>query len=800
MKTFLSFCRENEHVLSRMRVVCAYAVAAAAVFWICTFKIMDRDFWWHITAGKVMLEQGRLILTDPFAYTRAGLPYLATHEWLAQIPLHLIYSWAGSTGIILFRGVIACTCMALLLQLSQRFRYLYLALAVWAVVITKGSFLERPQLFTFVIFAACILLAFRFLDALTLRRRLAIAAGFVALQILWVNMHGGAALLGCAVLAFLLIQSLVPLLTRYRRKEDAQTAIVLFCTMLLLFGVLVLPPNGFGNITYLRELLTDKTIAFIAEWQPRAWGLYLRELWPFFLLSFTALVTGRRHWIFNGLLLCATAYLSRDAFRHEILFVFAAIATCFYQFDHGDWLDMQLNRLKRYPRTLAIMTFILVLVLVQIAASRSFGFERQDNLFGFGQFDLAKGAVDFVEREGIKGNMFNTYGIGGYLIYRGHPDRKVFIDGRNVDYGFDFMARTYAAGLSADRWEELAYMYDVNYAIVDYDAIKLQDKLPYSAVLDVDPQWSMVYIDDWTAVYVKKTAENASLIDRLAYRHVTTTDLQFRNEFPGQTSANNPELVRELRRIQHDEPKGIKATMALAKIALRDGNFDDVVSLAETARKVRPFDPEPLAVLSGMYVSKQQWGDACSTLTEMLQLAGDNYPDIDYGFIANVCEKAGHSWQAWFLRMNVDSPKPPVDAVKSGSGTAHANDSGLAVNPAADAQMYNEQGVTQAEEGRFVEAQQSFEVSLKINPSSAEAWNNLCGVHIAQERYVQAVEACQRAVQINQVFADARFNLALAYYHNGSFKESEAEALQAKSLGREKESDQLLLLIRKELP
>ena len=151
------------------------AAALAAIFWICTFNIFDRDFWWHITAGKLLLSSG-WIAVDPFAYTREGLPYLATHEWLAQIALSLIYQTFGSTGIILFRGVIASTSVGLLLLIAPRRIFPNILLAVWGVVIAKGSFLERPPLFTFVIFAAFLLLAFRWLDAYTLKRRAWIAA------------------------------------------------------------------------------------------------------------------------------------------------------------------------------------------------------------------------------------------------------------------------------------------------------------------------------------------------------------------------------------------------------------------------------------------------------------------------------------------------------------------------------------------------------------------------------------------------------------------------------------------------
>jgi hypothetical protein len=46
--------------------------------------------------------------------------------------------------------------------------------------------------------------------------------------------------------------------------------------------------------------------------------------------------------------------------------------------------------------------------------------------------------VAFVEENDLSGRMFNEYGIGGFLIDRLDPKRKVFIDGRADLYGDAF--------------------------------------------------------------------------------------------------------------------------------------------------------------------------------------------------------------------------------------------------------------------------------------------------------------------------------------------------------------------------
>ncbi len=771
-----------------------------SIFWVCTFKIMDRDFWWHIKAGEILLNTQQMIVTDPFAYARAGMAYLATHEWLAQIILYCVYNTGGFVGIILFRGVIATASIGLLYLLAKKPRIAYTLLAVWAVVITKGSYLERPQLFTFILFAAFILLAFRFLDAGSERVRRWICAAFIGLEILWVNMHGGAALLGCALVTFLFLQTGWTYIFA-STKEHLRTVLLLFGTLVLMAIALILPPNGIGTIHYIVQLLSDQTIAFIAEWQPRTLGLYVRELWPFFVLGVAALWIGRRHWAFNTLLLLATAYLSRQAFRHEILFVFASIATCFYQLDRSERMERVWAWMDARRRLVTIVTLIGILLLSHIAVVRSYGFERQDNLFGFGQFDLARGAYDFIEREKITGNMFNTYGIGGYLIYRGYPDRKVFIDGRNVDYGFDYMAHAYAAGVNPERWKELTDKYNITHAIVDYDAIKQPDRLPYSFHLDTNPDWVPVYVDDWTTVYLKRTADNQPLIDRLAYTYVDATTLQFHSDFPDAKGMAREQLATELRRVQTDNPQGIKATMALAKIALTDGRLDEAKMLVNTARKVQPHNPEPLAILAVIYTRQEQWEEAADTYAEILRLAGDNYPNINYAYIASIFQKAGHPWKAWYYRLGMkELPAVSEPVTMTGASIPAGKTPGLMVNPVADAMEMNDLGVTQAGSGQLVQAEDSFRNSLKINPSNPATWNNLCALLVSLKRNDEAIEACKRAIDLDAKFGDAHYNLALAYYFGGSQKDAEKEALLAKKYGRKDESDALLILIRKMKP
>src|SRR3989338_5971679 len=143
----------------------AVAVVVVFVFWICAFRIFDADFFWHVTAGRLMRQTGGLITVDPFAYTREGLPYLANHEWLAQIILSLVFDLFGSTGVILLRSILVATTILLVLLIVKKNLRIYAPLGMFAALTIRSGAMDRPHLWTWVMVAM-----FLFLSSEILRR------------------------------------------------------------------------------------------------------------------------------------------------------------------------------------------------------------------------------------------------------------------------------------------------------------------------------------------------------------------------------------------------------------------------------------------------------------------------------------------------------------------------------------------------------------------------------------------------------------------------------------------------------
>ena len=326
----------------------------AGIIYLSAFKMLDRDFWWHITAGKIMTQTHSLIKTGPFAHTREGLPYLATHEWLAQVILYAIHSTGGIPAIIAFRTLSMAVTFGLLLLIDKKRIWINTIFVLLGAVVAQGGFMDRPQLLTFMIFSGWILLSIHALTHKITMREIAIGT---VLQIIWVNSHGAASILGIMFVGSLLAQRLWQYMrdTNHKHKQPLLTDI----QMLALWSIatllaLLVSPAGLGNITYLYNLMGDQTIQFISEWQPRPWDEYLPSLGPIIAISIIALILGKKDIVFSALLLGATFYASRQAVRHEMLFAFTATGLTIYQLKFSLGWHNFLSKWKAHKKTFAM--------------------------------------------------------------------------------------------------------------------------------------------------------------------------------------------------------------------------------------------------------------------------------------------------------------------------------------------------------------------------------------------------------------------------------------------------------------
>jgi len=786
-----------------------FVLTIGFILYICAFKVMDRDFWWHIKAGELIWQHKSLIETEPFAYTRLGLPYLTNYEWLSQVILYLVHHLAGINGIILLRGILIAITFSLLLFIDRKNIFINSLLVIWVANLARPGYMARPQLFTYICFAAYIHLAFRYIR--TKSRKILYA--FLLIQILWTNLHGAACLMGYAIFGLLFLHELFESTLQNKIHFDQKSLIrlkQLFLTGLGLIIVSILTPNTYHNLTYLYNLLNDRTIAFIGEWKPRQSAVYLKELGPLWAVTVFTILMNKRKNLFSIGLFLFTGYLSLKAFRHEMLFDFASLGIIIFNLrENKKWQDI-LDSLfvRKYALIPAAVSIIL---LMGVFSHRKYiTMAREHNLFGLGAFAPAKGACDFLEKEDIQGNMFNTYGIGGYLMYQGYPDRKIYIDGRNVDYGFEFMNRTYFAGTDQKLWNRLEEEHSFHYAIIDYGIIREKTHIPYCKHFDKKKDWKLVYIDDWVALYLKDIPRNKPVIDTYAYRLLSPEHFEYRARQTMLINRQPPSLEEELQRAVSSSPENTKARLMLARLYLRSQRIREARTIAHSVIKEKPYCPEGYETLAAVHVAEENWKDAGICYEKAIKTGGNTYQDINYEYVAAIFDKAGNTSRARYYMHKAlhstgqqrerqvppaapegtpahrevlaqDMPQKDLETQKNLENILQELRSGLS----EDIDNHIEQGVTYAEQGLLQKAKEEFKNALQIDPGYPAALSNLGAVYHQEGNLEQAIIYYQKALERKPDYADAHYNLALANYQLGNYQQAWQHTQQADSLGRD---------------
>src|SRR5215831_16285045 len=75
----------------------------AAAFLLGCHPLADFDIWWHLRAGQLILETGRVPRVDVFTYTNAGRPWIDLY-WLYQVALALVFRAGGGSALVLLKA------------------------------------------------------------------------------------------------------------------------------------------------------------------------------------------------------------------------------------------------------------------------------------------------------------------------------------------------------------------------------------------------------------------------------------------------------------------------------------------------------------------------------------------------------------------------------------------------------------------------------------------------------------------------------------------------------------------------
>jgi hypothetical protein len=490
---------------------------------------------------------------------------------------------------------------------------LILALFLIAYFAARFRFSLRPHLLALLFFAIDIYLLNRLSAVISHRSAIPLSLWEMArvrvsliaiplIQVLWANVHGSA-IIGVLLPGIFFIGGFLnPPQSPFNkggRKGD------FFLILLLAIAASLLNPYGY-------HILTDPFVPFLGqgshlfqmltidEWQMPSkdmffgwYGLLLAVgIASFLLPSLSLRERVRARGRYTDLLLFSTfAILSIKAVRFIDLFAVAAAPVIYKNVVSGQWSvvstgsresGVRSQESNSHPSYLILHPFLILSIFLLI------GIKDTTFSLGFGVDEevVPKKAVEFMERNGIDGRIFNSYNFGGYLIYNGY---QVFIDGR-LCYSKGLINEFADANLMKG-WERVDEKYRPDIVLVEY----AKPSIPNSLLTDRG-NWALVYWDDLVMLFLRRSELFSGIISKNEY-YLNPMDMYGRSSFPSPHPDPLPSRERgdilfweeaifaEAHRRIKEGPESMRAHLLLGNLYMSRGEADKAAVEYETVIK-----------------------------------------------------------------------------------------------------------------------------------------------------------------------------------------------------------------------
>ena len=409
--------------------------------------VRDNSYLWHVRAGTLQIDLGRVLTEDPFSFTAAGRAW-RTQSWLAD----LLYGWLDRRwGLAVVIPIVVLGALLIVGSIAARsYRVLGSPFAaavgtVWVMWLVIGYFTPRPVIFSLGFLALILVVA----DEGRLRWALP------PLMWLWASIHGGFVV----GIGYLILDGL-------RRRDRKRAVDVVAVTVISLFTA-----HGFGTWQIVLQFLGNgEALDYIMEWLTP--NLISLELFPF-LLGIIALLLGAiRGRVTVSDLWVIVPFLT-FAFTANRSMPLAGLVLAPWFVSSLMAVGTRSSSTTRVQGLVNAVILAFVIILPWVVPVKG---GLDDDLF----------AVEAIEH--LKpGPLFHDDAVGGYLIYSKWPDRLVFIDDRAELYEEGFI--DFVKARDADEiWRDLFARHQIEQAL-----LKHEDRL--SQVLLAE-EWEAVFEDD----------------------------------------------------------------------------------------------------------------------------------------------------------------------------------------------------------------------------------------------------------------------------------------------------------------
>jgi len=481
----------------------------------------DADIGWHIRSGQQIAATHAVPRVDSFSSTMEGKRWFAW-EWLYDLVVGRLEAHFGLNGVVWLTAVVIAAVFASLFRLllargaNVVVGLLLVLLALWASTI---HLLARPHVVSWLF----TLVWFVILDSS--ERDSSEQAGFATnmkrggrwlwtlplLMLVWVNVHGGF-LLGFVLWGiFLLGAAWSWVRAKDNRIEDVLGKIAagkrlrkLAWVGLLSGAASLVNPYGWNLHRHAFSYLSNRFLMdHIDEFQsPNFHGLAQKCFLALLLITVAVLaMRGRDLRMSQGLTVLFAVYAGLYASRNIPISSILLVMVVGPLVPASGMARGFLQRMSAVETTLHGHVWPVVAVMVTLAIAGNGG-RVGSSLVMDAHFDSKRmpvEAVNYLERNEVRGPVLSPDYWGGYLIYRLYPKTRVVVDDRHDLYGAQFF-RSYLKMMQVGLgWEEFLKAHEASCVLLPRDSA-------LANVLAVSEGWKAIYSDDVAIAFVRDRA------------------------------------------------------------------------------------------------------------------------------------------------------------------------------------------------------------------------------------------------------------------------------------------------------
>ena len=472
-------------------VMCMFLLAAV-IFGFSVKQIAEPDIWWHMRDAVYLLQNHTIPRFDTYSFTTLGSPRI-NFEWLSEIPFLLGFKAMGLQGLLLiyfallvliYVGVYYRSCRA---GADCKNATVVTLLAIFLGVVSIGP---NMLLFGWLCMVGLLVVLDHF-------QRTGNGLWLLPpLFALWINLHGSW-VFGVVALVVTIASGLVQgewgLVDARRWSPGELKKLLLVLTTSL--AALFVNPFGYKLVLYPFDVLFRQqgAVHAVDAWRPVDLTTGNGKLVLIIIMAVLAsALFSRRRWRLDEVLLAVIALWT--ALSHARFLFFAGLAL-------APMLAPRMNLFPPYERELD-KPWLNAGIMAAIVGALIFFFPTAAQLQQKVYEEYPTAALEFMQRQHIKGRIFNNYGWGGYMEWN-TPQLMPFIDGRADIFVYNGIFDDCLKVVHIQAPFEILDKYRIDYVL-------FQPKHPLAYLLEHSPAWHAIYTDKVAVLFEHTPATGAA--------------------------------------------------------------------------------------------------------------------------------------------------------------------------------------------------------------------------------------------------------------------------------------------------